>query len=82
MLMLIDTADPRYRPQGDGDGPGRPRVGVHTFLLLGAAGACLYAAHSTPAFVSYILLVATFALGLAAVLTLWLHGEDGPREER
>jgi hypothetical protein len=81
MLMLIDTSDPRYGPDRGGDGPGRPRVGVHTVLLLATSVACFYSARFTPAGIAYLLLIGSFVTFAVAVLTLWSDREDIPSEE-
>jgi hypothetical protein len=80
MLMLIDTPDPRYRPDSGRDGPGRPRPGLWTVLLLAGSGTCLYLARSVPALLQFLLLFGSFAAFLAAIFSLWMHDERSEEE--
>jgi hypothetical protein len=80
MLMLIDTPDPRYRPDSGRDGPGRPRPGLWTALLLAGSGACLYLARSVPPLLQFLLLFGSFAAFLAAIFSLWMHDESSEEE--
>jgi len=80
MLMLIDTPDPRYRPESGRDGPGRPRLGPWTGVLLTVCAACVYFARHGAPLIQFLLLVTSFAAFLAAVLSLWMHG-DATRDE-
>jgi hypothetical protein len=82
MLMLIDTPDPRYRPDSGPqrpDGPGRPRPGLWTALLVGISAACFLLARGAGQVVEFFLLVGSFSTFLAAIFSLWMHGE--PRRE-
>jgi hypothetical protein len=81
MLMLIDTPDPRYRPDRGGDGPGRPHLGVRTVLLLGASGGCLYLARSAAAMIEFVLLVGSFSLLLVAIFSLWMYSDEPSTDE-
>jgi|tagenome__1003787_1003787.scaffolds.fasta_scaffold20101290_2 hypothetical protein len=82
MLMLVDTPDPRYRPESGRDGPGRPRPGVHTILLLAGSGTSLYLARAVgAASVEFLLLFASFTAFLAAIFSLWMHGGEPAEEE-
>ena len=79
--MLIDTPDPRYRPDSGRDGPGRPRPGLWTVLLLAGSGTCLYFARYVGPLFQFALLVCSFAAFLAAIFSLWMHGSEGADEE-
>jgi hypothetical protein len=81
MLMLIDTPDPRYRPDRGGDGPGRPHLGVRSVLLFGASGACLYLARSVPAMIEFVLLMGSFSLFLVAIFSLWMHADESSDDD-
>ena len=81
MLMLVDTPDPRYQPDSGRDGPGPPRPGVWTVLLLAGSGTSLYLARSVGAVVQFLLLFASFAAFLAAIFSLWMDGGPSAPEE-
>jgi hypothetical protein len=80
--MLVDTPDPRYRPDSGRDGPGRPRLGLWTVLLLAGSGTSLYLARfGWPALVEFVLLFGSFAAFLAAIFSLWMHDDEASEEE-
>ena len=82
MLMLVDTPDPRYRPDSGRDGSGRPRPGLATVLLLARSGICLYLARFVgPALLEFMLLFGSFAAFLAAIFSLWMYGDEPSEEE-
>jgi hypothetical protein len=78
MLMLIDTPDPRYRP--DNPEPGRrwnPNLRVWVPLI--AAVVCLGMAYLVPPLVSYILMVAGLVLFFDGATSLF-PTSDGLRD--
>jgi hypothetical protein len=81
MLMLIDTPDPRYGGDPGRDGPGRPRLGLRTVVLLCGCALCLYLARFVPRLVEFVLLTGAFSALLAAIFSLWRVGGGPPAEE-
>jgi hypothetical protein len=77
MLMLIDTPDPRYRPEPEPDKePWRrrhPRARV--FLPLGASVACFVIAYLVPPFVTFVLTIVAMMLFFDGALALLPTGD-------
>jgi hypothetical protein len=79
MLMLIDTPDPRYRP--DQPDPGRRwNPNLRVLIPLVAAAVCLGVAYLVPPLVSYILMVAGLILFFDAGTSLFPSSSDGLRD--
>ena len=78
--MLIDTPDPRYRPDPGADPPWR-RANLPAWLWLGGAVACFVLAHFVAPVLAYLLQVAAFCLMLAAADARWLGGQSRRRSD-
>jgi hypothetical protein len=78
MLMLIDTPDPRYRPDPAPDEPWGRRPTLRVWLWLLAAAAAIVLAHFIPvAGVGFWLEIAAFWLLMGAAREQWMR--DRPR---
>ena len=83
MLMLIDTADPRYGGAPDPDDERERRwqpVSRRIFLPMAASLMCLIVSGSTPALVTYALNVLAIALCLYAARAAWPR-RGGPPDD-
>jgi hypothetical protein len=77
MLMLIDTPDPRYRPDDEPEKePGRrrhPRARV--FLPIAASVACFALAYLVPPFVTFVLTIVAMMLFFDGALAMLPSGD-------
>jgi hypothetical protein len=81
MLMLIDTPDPRYRPEQPPE-PGRQwNPNLRVLIPLAAAVVCLGVAYLTPPLVSYLLMIAGLVLFFDGATSLF-PGTDGLKDHR
>lgn len=81
MLMLIDTADPRYGGAPDPDEERERRwepISMRIFLPVAGAMTCVVISAVTAPLVTYALNVAAIALCLCFVRAAW-PGRDGRR---
>jgi hypothetical protein len=79
MLMLIDTPDPRYRPDPAPDEPWR-RPTLRVWLWLLAAVAAIVLAHFIPvAMIGFWLDIAAFWLLMGAAREHWMRDGRGAR---
>jgi anti-sigma factor RsiW len=77
MLMLIDTPDPRYRPDPSPHEPWRRRPTLRVWLWLLATAAAIVLAHFIPVgMIGFWLDIAAFWLLMGAVREQWMR--DGP----
>jgi hypothetical protein len=76
MLMLIDTPDPRYRPDEPEPEPGRRRWNPRLRVLLPLVGAilCIAIAYLVPPLVAYVLMVVGLVLFFDAATSLYPSG--------
>jgi hypothetical protein len=79
MLMLIDTPDPRYRPDPAPHEPGRRRSTLRVWLWLLCAVAAIVLAHFIPvAMIGFWLDIAAFWLFMGAAHEQWMRDRPGP----
>jgi hypothetical protein len=75
MLMLLNTPDPRYRPDGEPGRSRRWRPNLRLWLPLIGAAVCLVVAGFVPPLPGYVLVMAAFGLFLDAATSLWPKGD-------
>ena len=78
MLMLIDTPDPRYRPDPAPDDPWRRRPTLRVWLWVLGAAAAIVLAHFIPVgMIGFWLDIAAFWLAMGAVREQWMRDRPG-----
>jgi hypothetical protein len=85
MLMLIDTADPRYGGSPDPDDERERRwqpVSRRIFVPMAGALSCTIVSGLTTPLVAYALNVMAIVLALFAIRAAWPRGaDDGPPDD-